>query len=277
VALLLADLDVDRVLTTPVAVGGGEVSMSHGRYPVPAPAVVELLERADWSTYGGPVETELLTPTGAAILAHVADGVEERPEMDLMASGYGAGTKDLPERPNVLRALVGEPTEGGESGAGSADSADLVHQQDIAVLETNLDDCSPEVLGSLQETLTEAGARDVSIVPLTMKKSRPGHLVKVIARPEDADQVAQRLAQETGTLGIRGTPATHRWTADREFETVTLEFDGEAYDVSVKLASGPDGEVYDVSAEYEDALRVAQEADVPVREVVGRAESRAAE
>jgi uncharacterized protein (TIGR00299 family) protein len=273
VVLLLADLDVDRVLTTPVAVGGGEVSMSHGTYPVPAPAVVELLERANWSTYGGPVETELLTPTGAAVLAHVAEGVAERPEMDLVTSGYGAGTKDLPERPNALRALVGETAEGGESRARAQDSADLLHQQDIAVLETNLDDCPPEVLGSLQETLTEAGARDISIVPLTMKKSRPGHLVKVIARPEDADAVAQRLAEETGTLGVRGTPATHRWTADRDFETVSVEFDGVSYDVSVKIASGPDGDVYDASAEYDDALRVAQEVDVPVREVIRRAES----
>ncbi|WP_255167663.1 nickel pincer cofactor biosynthesis protein LarC [Natrononativus amylolyticus] len=257
--LLLADLEAERVVTTPLSAGGGTVAMSHGEYPVPAPAVVELAERADWSLSGGPVEAELLTPTGAAILAHVAEGVETLPALSVEASGYGAGGYDLDPHPNVLRALVG------------ADAGTL-RREEISVLETNLDDATPEVLGGLQETLSRVGARDVSILPATMKKSRPGHLVKVICRPEDAERVARRLAEETGTLGVRDAGATHRWVADREFETVAIELEGECYEVAVKIASDTDGEVYDASAEYDDAARVARETGRSVRDVLERAE-----
>ncbi|WP_410766716.1 nickel pincer cofactor biosynthesis protein LarC [Haloferax sp. DFSO60] len=256
--LLLSDLDVERVVTAPVSVGGGDASMSHGTYPVPAPAVLNVVEQADWSIRGGPVEAELLTPTGAAILAHIAEGVETLPSMNVSASGYGAGGWDFPDHPNVLRALVG-------------DGGSRLVRDEITVLETNLDDATPEILGSLQSTLKDAGARDVTILPTTMKKARPGHLVKVIVRPEDVERVAYRLAVETGTLGIREHGAGHRWTAHREFETATLEIDGKSYDVTVKVASDADGTIYDRSAEFDDALAVAQETGLAVREVMRRA------
>jgi len=258
--LLLDDLDPERVVTTPLSTGGGEVSMSHGTYPVPAPAVVETAERADWSLRGGPVDRELLTPTGAAILAHVAEGVETLPDLRVTASGYGAGGYDLDPYPNVLRAVVGEGRGG-------------LSRDSITVLETNLDDATPEVLGGLQETLAEAGARDVTIVPTTMKKSRPGHLVKVVVKPEDAERVARRLAAETGTLGVREHGAGHRWIADREVVTATVLADGERHEVGVKLGTDDAGEVFDVSAEYDDALAVARELDLPVRDVARRAEA----
>lgn len=258
VCLLLDDLGVDRVVTGPVAVGGGETEMSHGTYPVPAPAVVNITAAADWSVRGGPVEAELLTPTGAAILAHLAEGVETLPSMSVESSGYGAGGWEFPDHPNVLRAVVG-------------DGGSRLVRDEITVLETNLDDAPPEVLGGLQATLKDAGARDVTIVPTTMKKSRPGHLVKVVVKPEDAERVAYRLAVETGTLGIREHGAGHRWTARREFETATLDIDGDDYEVSVKVASDADGVVYDRSAEYDDALTAANETGVPVREIMRRA------
>ncbi|PSP71589.1 nickel pincer cofactor biosynthesis protein LarC [Halobacteriales archaeon QH_9_66_26] len=260
-SLLLDDLAVERVVTTPLATGGGEVTMSHGIYPVPTPAVVEIAERAAWSLRGGPVETELLTPTGAAILAHVADGVERLPTLRIKGSGYGAGGHEFAEHPNVLRALVGDSEARGS-----------LIEDEIRVLETNLDDATPEVLGGLHESLQAAGARDVSVVPTAMKKSRPGHLVKVIVKPEDAERVARRLAVETGTLGVRETGARHRWIADRAFETATVEIDGSEHEVVVKIASDAEGEVYDVSAEYDDAAAVADEAGVAVREVVRLAE-----
>lgn len=256
---LLSDLDPDRVVTTPLAVGGGEASMSHGSYPIPGPAVVEIAERADWSIRGGPVERELLTPTGAAILAGVAEGNETLPALRVDGSGYGAGDAEFPEHPNVLRAIVGE-SEG-------------LAREEISVLETNVDDVSPEVLGGLQETLADVGARDVSILPATMKKSRPGHLVKVICRPEDAERVARRLAEETGTLGVRASPGAHRWVASRRIETVTVEIDRVEYEVDVKVASDESNEVYDVSAEYDDAAAVARETGRPIREVVRLAEA----
>jgi len=264
VCLLLADLGVDRVVTTPVAAGGGTVEMRHGTYPVPAPAVAELAADADWALRGGPTDRELLTPTGAALLAELATGVESLPALDVDAVGYGAGDTDVPDHPNVLRALVGDGSGG-------------LRKESISVLETTVDDVTPEVLGSLQETLAEAGARDVSVVPTTMKKSRPGHLIKVVVDPADARAVARRLAAETGTLGVREASAGHRWVAERAFETATLDVDGTSYDVAVKVGADADGTVYDVSAEYDDALAIARETGLSVREVMRRAEATVAD
>jgi len=258
VCLLLDDLGVERVVTTPLSTGGGDVVINHGTYPVPTPAVVEIAERAEWSLRGGPVENELLTPTGAAILGALADGVETLPTLGVEQSGYGADGYDFPGHPNVLRAMVGEATG-------------RLRTEPITVLETNVDDATPELLGGLQETLKAAGARDVSVLPATMKKSRPGHLVKVIVRPEDADRVARRLAEETGTLGVREAGAGHRWVADRHCETVTVAVDGDDYEVTVKVATDEDDTVIDVSAEYDDAATVAAETGRPVREILRRA------
>jgi uncharacterized protein (TIGR00299 family) protein len=259
--LLLADLDVERVVTTPVAAGHGEVETSHGTYPVPVPAVVELAERADWRLRSGPIEMELLTPTGAAILAHLATGVEYAPAMSIADSGYGAGSRAVEGRPNVLRAIVGESDAG-------------LDREPITVLETNVDDVTPEVLGGLQETLADAGALDVSIVPTTMKKSRPGHLVRVVTAPADAERVARRLAEETGTLGVREHGAGHRWVADREQVVTDVEIGGTRYEVGVKVGRTDEG-VFDLSAEYDDALAVARETGRPVREVMRLAEAAA--
>jgi uncharacterized protein (TIGR00299 family) protein len=259
-ALLVADLAPEEVLTTPLATGGGEVGMSHGRYPVPTPAVVEIAAGADWSLRGGPVERELLTPTGAAILAHYAEGIEALPPISLSASGYGAGSYDLSERPNVLRALLG-------------DARGSLRREGIRVLETTLDDATPEILGGLQDSLRAVGARNVTVLSATTKKSRPGHVVQVIVKPEDRDRVARRLAEETGTLGVREGSARHRWVADREIRSVVLGIDGSEYAVDVKIASDSEGEAYDASAEYDDAASVARETGLPVRTVMRRAES----
>lgn len=258
VALLIDDLDPQRIVTTPIATGDGHVEMSHGIYPIPTPAVVEIAELADWKLRGGPVEKELLTPTGAAILAHYAQGVESLPAINVDSSGYAAGSYEFAEHPNVLRILLGECI--GE-----------LQQEEITVLETNLDDVTPEILGGLQQTLADVGALDVSIVPTVMKKSRPGHLIKVIVKPENAERVAQRLASETGTLGVREFGGGHRWIANREIETVTIDIAGDSYDVGVKVGS-TNNQVYDISAEFDDALAVAQKTELTVREIMRRAE-----
>ena len=259
-ALLVDDLGVDRVVTTPVAAGGGEVSMSHGTYPVPTPAVAYIAAAADWELVGGPVETELLTPTGAAVLAHVAEGVDSLPSLSVGAVGYGAGTKSLAERPNVLRATVGTASGG------------LV-RDGIRVLETNVDDVTPETLGGLHDSLAAVGARDVTVVPTTMKKSRPGHLVRVVVKPDDVDRVARRLAAETGTLGIRETATTHRWIAERSIETVSVAVGGDSHGIDVKIAADDAGTTYDVSAEHDDCVAVAAETDESVREIRRLAEA----
>lgn len=271
VCLLLDNLAVEQVVTTPVATGGGTVEMSHGSYPIPPPAVVELAEMADWSLSGGPVETELLTPTGAAILAHVAEGVDTLPTMDIQTVGYGSGSKSFESHPNVVRVLRGQ-SEGGLS------------REPITVLETHLDDVSPEVLGGLSETLTAVGALDVTILPTAMKKSRPGHLVKIVTKPSNAAQVARELARETGTLGVREHGSGHRFVAERTVESVVVDIDGEQFDVAVKIAtfsstsgSPEDGEVFDVSCEYDDAKAVANSTGLTTRDVLRRAERAARE
>ncbi len=271
-ALLVNDLAPDRVVTTPVATGGGDVEMDHGVYPVPAPATTEVAAGADLSVIGGPVDRELFTPTGAAILAAVAEGVDRLPALDVETVGYGAGDATFENHPNVLRVFLGDGGESVDRAREGTDPAELV-RDDIAVLETNLDDAAPEALGGLQETLADAGARDVTVVPTTMKKSRPGHLVKVICKPEDAEAVAERLARETGTLGVRRAAASHRWIAERSFETVTLTVNGTDHEVGVKIAATADGDVYDVSAEYDDAAAVAEATDLPIRAVLRRAET----
>lgn len=270
--LLLADLDVDRVVTTPVAAGGGSVDMSHGTYPVPAPAVVEIAERSGLQIRGGPIERELLTPTGAAILGTIAESVDAMPALRVRDVGYGAGDATFESHPNVLRALVGD---GGEEtpDVDTEDRHGKLRDDDIVMLETNVDDATPEVLGGLQETLSRAGARDVTILPTTMKKSRSGHLIKVICKPADAEAVAERLARETGTLGVRQAGATHRWIADRSIETVVIEVGGTEHEVAVKVATTSDGEVYDVSAEYDDAAAVAEQTGEPIRDVLRTAEA----
>lgn len=259
VALLVDDLEIERILTTPIALGGGELDMSHGVYPVPGPATAEIIAKADWETRGGPVNEELLTPTGAAILTHYATGVESLPPLSITKTGYGAGDLDLAPRPNVLRAVLGTADE-------------TLRADSIRVIETNVDDVSPEELGDLQRSLTAAGARDVSIVPVTMKKSRPGHLIKVIVKPEDVPAVTKRLAEETGTLGIRDTGVAHRWIADRELRTASLTIDSETYEIDVKVAFDAEGAHYDVSAEYDDLVAVADATGRPLRELRTQAE-----
>ena len=257
---LLNELNVDRVVTGPVSAGSGEVTTSHGTYPVPPPAVVEIASRSELSIRQGPVEGELLTPSGAAILGALAEPVDQLPPMEIDSVGYGAGDRSIPERPNVLRAMVGQ-TQG------------ELTKEGISVLETHVDDASPELLGHLQDRLRSVGARDIAIVPLTMKKSRPGHLIKIVVRPEDEHRVARVLAAETGTLGVRARAATHRWVADRLIETVTIPIDGREYDIDVKIATDETGERLDVSAEFDDAATIAGETDRPVREIMRRAES----
>jgi uncharacterized protein (DUF111 family) len=177
------------------------------------------------------------------------------------ASGYGAGGYDLPERPNLLRALLGQ-------------SRGTLLRDDIRVLETTLDDATPEVLGGLQESLRAVGARDVVVLPATTKKSRPGHVLQVVVKPKDVERVARRLAEETGTLGVRDAGARHRWIAGREVRDTEIEIGDRIRAIDVKIASDSEGGVYDVSAEYDDAAAIARETGLPVREVMRRAESR---
>lgn len=263
----LDSLEADKVVVLPISVGSGTVIAAHGRLPVPAPAALEVLSASGLLWKGGPVEGELLTPTGAAILAGFADDVAlEYPLLRAEAAGYGAGTKDL-EIPNLLRAVVGELKETGQRHRHA-------HSDRVVQLETNVDDVTGEVLGSLLDLLMDEGALDVAIVPALMKKGRPASLVQVLARGEDADRLARIVMRETGSLGIRIFPSLHRFVAEREERVISVEIGGRTFSVRAKVSSISD-EVLQIKAEHDDCKRIARESGLPLREVARRAEERA--
>ena len=254
------DLGFDKceIHSTPVRIGGGFVDTSHGRLPVPAPATLEILSNSCLMYEGGPVTQELLTPTGAAILAHFVDECNVFfPQITVERIGYGAGARDL-EIPNVLRTVIGETDE-------------MLTSDRIEVLETNVDDVTGEVLGYLIDELMSSGARDVAITPATMKKGRTGHVIRVIAQPADTGRLARKIAQETGSLGIRVTPVK-RLIAERKTSSVMINISGKKREVRVKIATDSLGRILNVSAEFEDCKEVAKELSVPIREVIRKAE-----
>lgn len=264
----LESLAVERVISLPISVGSGTVIAAHGRLPVPAPATLEILLESGLIWRGGPVEGELLTPTGAAILAQFADEIaDDYPLIRAEAVGYGAGTKDL-EIPNLLRGVVGELKE--------ADKHRHRHPQHdrVVQLETNVDDVTGEVLGNLLDLLMDEGALDVSIVPALMKKGRPANIVKVIAKQEDMDRFSLLVMRETGSLGIRIFPSLHRYVARREERTTDVEIEGRNFPVRVKVSFVGDEKLH-IKAEHEDCKIIAAEVDLPLREVSRRAEEQA--
>ncbi|OPY22369.1 MAG: hypothetical protein A4E24_00019 [Methanomethylovorans sp. PtaU1.Bin093] len=254
------EIGADGIYCLPINVGGGRVKAVHGSMPVPAPATLEILQLTGLSFYGSG-NRELLTPTGAAILGHFARPVENYPKGKVLSVGYGAGDADT-EDPNVLRSTL-------------IDTEDDLSRDSIEVLETNVDDVTGEVLGNLFEKLLSIGAKDVAIVPATMKKGRTGHIIKVITRPEHSAAIAREIMRETGTLGIRVIPTKHRYTADRRMDSVRVVIWGKAYDIPVKIAEDHNGEILHISAEYEDCKRVAKELNLPLKDVIRKVEEKA--
>ncbi|KXS46516.1 MULTISPECIES: nickel pincer cofactor biosynthesis protein LarC [Methanohalophilus] len=254
-------LGCDSVYCTPINVGSGTIECAHGTLPVPAPATLEVLRKGKLYFRGGNEQKELLTPTGAAILSHFARPVETFPQGRVISTGYGAGDAEL-RGPNVLQGVISELYSG------------LVPDM-IEVLETNADDVSGEVLGNLFEELLAMGARDVAIVPATMKKGRPAHIIKVIAKPEDTAKLARKIIIETGSLGVRVIPTRHRLMADRRIESLKFEIEGEIYETAVKIARDSEGVLLNISAEFEDCKVIAKTSGIPVKEVIKWAEEAA--
>ncbi|MEK7407075.1 MAG: nickel pincer cofactor biosynthesis protein LarC [Acidobacteriota bacterium] len=239
-------LGVEEIHCSPLNLGSGTVSTDHGVLPVPAPATAALLEGKPVYARGPAVE--LTTPTGAAIATTLARSFGPLPPMKLTSTGYGAGERDFPGQANVLRVLVGEA-----SGATEAAT--------VAVLEANIDDSSPEVLGYAMERLLEAGALDVTLAPLLMKKGRPGTLLTVIARPEHQEALAALVFAETSTLGLRIYAAERRVQARR-----TVEVETPHGKVRVKVAQ--DGSY---APEYEDCRKLAHQTGAPLRQIMTEA------
>ncbi len=247
-------LGVDEIICSPLNVGGGSVDCAHGTFPVPAPATVELLKNAP--VYSTGIQAELVTPTGAAIVKTLAARFAAFPEMKIEKSGYGAGSRDLPGIPNVVRLTLGE--------AKSALAAKTTSET-ITVLEANLDDLNPQVFGYVMDRLLEDGALDAFAMPVQMKKNRPGTLLTVLCKPEDADKLSQLIFTETTTLGVRRRDE-RRQTLARRWENVTTPW-GE---VRIKIAS-MNGTVTNCAPEYEDCRRIAAEHHVPLKTVIQEA------
>jgi uncharacterized protein (TIGR00299 family) protein len=248
-------LGVDEIICSPLNVGGGTVKCAHGTFPVPAPATVELLK--DAPVYSSGLQAELVTPTGAAIVKTLASRFAAFPEMKIEKSGYGAGSRDFPGHPNVARLTIGETA----SNALAAKTASEM----ITVLEANLDDLNPQVFGYVMDRLFEEAALDAFVVPVQMKKNRPGTLLTVLCKPEDASRLTQLVFSETTTLGVRRRDEM-RQTLARRWENVRTPW-GE---VRIKIAS-MNGTVTNYAPEYEDCRRIAVEHHVPLKTVIQEA------
>jgi uncharacterized protein (TIGR00299 family) protein len=251
-------LAIDEWICSPVNVGGGTVKCAHGTLPVPAPATLKLLQ--DAPVYSSGPQVELVTPTGAAIVKTLTSRFAPFPAMKIEHAGYGAGTRDFPEHPNLLRLTIGEAAH--KAGANAPPNAS---NENIMVLEANLDDLSPQVLAYAMERLLTEGALDVFSVPVQMKKSRPGALLTVLAKTEDADRLTKTIFAETTTLGVRRREE-RRQTLSRRWETVDTTWGP----VRIKIAN-MNGSVSNYAPEFEDCRTLAESQHVPLRTVMQEA------
>ncbi len=239
-------LGVSEVFCSPVNVGSGTVETEHGTLPVPAPATARLLSGAPVYSHGPAME--LTTPTGAAVAVTLATRFGPLPPMTIARTGHGAGTRDFPGQPNVLRVILGETTKADEA-------------LTVSVIEANIDDLNPQVLAWSAERLLESGALDVTIEPIIMKKGRPGTLLRVIAKAEDREMLAQQIFAETSTLGVRLYSAERRVRA-RSFTEVDTPYGK----VRVKVSSEGD-----FAPEYEDCRKLAIESGAPLKQIIAEA------
>jgi uncharacterized protein (TIGR00299 family) protein len=242
----LEALGVDRIVASPLNVGSGTIGSAHGLYPVPAPATARLLRGAP--IYSGPQHGELVTPTGALLITAYADSFGPLPPMRLAHVGYGAGTRDPQDTPNVLRVLIGE-----------SDESSPVHR--VVVIEAEIDDMNPQIFGTLMSRLLADGALDVYYTSIQMKKNRPGTLLSIIAPPVARERLTALVFRETTTIGVRHSEMD-RECLERESLVVETPFGP----VRVKIARRH-GELMNASPEFEDCARVAAVHSRPVKDV----------
>ncbi len=252
-AIALSSFGIERVFASPVPTGFGLVKTEHGAMPVPAPAVVELLRGVPMYSKG--VQAELVTPTGAAVLAALCEGYGEMPSMQVDAAGYGVGSHDLDDFPNVLRVLIGEGDERAVTPPTATNATAEV------VLGTNIDDLNPELYAYVIERLLDAGAQDAWLTPIVMKKGRPAVTLSVLCSPDQEDAMRRVMFRETGTLGIRSMPVS-KHALDRDIIKVETRYGP----IAVKIGHLDDGSKT-FAPEFEDCTNAAREAGVPAKEI----------
>lgn len=255
-------LGIEKFACSALNVGGGTAKMAHGVLPVPAPATANLLQGKP--TYSNGVQKELVTPTGAAIVATLCDLFGPQPAMTVSAIGYGAGTADLEGQPNVVRIMVGEAVGKGEE-KGAQAGVPVLLDEEIAVVEANLDDMNPQIYGYFLEKALGMGALDVYTTPVQMKKNRPGTLLTVLCKPADTNALMSLIFAETTTFGVR-TYRARRRVLPREWVSVATDYG----DVRIKV-SRVNGRILHVAPEFEDCKKLAAEKDVPLQRVIASA------
>jgi uncharacterized protein (TIGR00299 family) protein len=259
-------LGVDEWVCSPLNVGGGTVVCAHGAFPIPAPATLELLKHAP--VYSGEIQKELVTPTGAAIVSVLASRFSHFPAMKTEKTGYGAGTRNFKNSPNVLRLSVGETPTGRPDRAAFARSEveeSPFPVEEITVLEANVDDMTPQVFGYVMEQALQNGALDAFGTPVQMKKSRPGMLLTVLCRTEDSQRLTKFILAETTTLGVR-MRRENRAALTRRHVSVNTKWGV----IRMKLANLNDS-ISNYAPEYEDCRQIAKEKKVPLKTVMQEA------
>ena len=258
-AVLYHKLAIEAAYVSALPLGSGMVKTAHGHFPVPGPAVLELLKRAGAPVSASHFPYECLTPTGAAILTTIAVGWGENPAFaSIDGIGYGAGHLNPADHPNVVRIMLGTAV------AAQGRGADQFRSEIVAVVEANLDDCSPQILAHTMELLLDQGALDVALCPLTMKKSRPGHKISVICRPADRQKMQKMILKETTSLGVR-SHLCERLVEEREFRQISL---GDGPDIRIKIGRDEAGQIINVHPEYEDMARYCRQSGVTLKEVL---------
>lgn len=246
-AICFDALQIERFVCSPLHVGSGMVQMAHGKFPIPPPAVAELLKGVPF--YSTDLKGELLTPTGAAIITTVCSEYGPIPQMTTDSTGYGAGTRQYENFPNVLRVLVGETESGGPT------------EERLWMIETNLDDASPQIIGHVMDRVLELGALDCFFTPVQMKKNRPGVLLSILCAPREREVVMKLLFTETTTLGIR----SHE-VARRALQRSVVQVETQYGPIDVKVAH-LDGRVVNEMPEFEQCREAAARANVPLKVV----------
>ena len=246
-AICFDALKIDRFICSPIHVGSGMVKMAHGQFPIPPPAVTELLKGVPF--YATEIKGELLTPTGAAIITTVCSEYGPIPQMTTEATGYGAGTREYQDFPNVLRVLIGQTVASGAK------------DERLWMLETNLDDASPQIIGHVMDRVLESGALDCFFTPVQMKKNRPGVLLSVLCGPNEKDALLELLFTETTTLGVRSYEVNRR-ALQRSVVRVETPYGP----IDVKVAH-LDGRVVNEMPEFEQCRQAAATANVPLKVV----------
>ncbi len=252
-------LDISELICSPLNLGSGHVNAAHGSLPVPAPATAELLK--DIPVYSSGAQGELVTPTGAALVANLAIGFGPLPSMKIAKIGYGAGEKDFSDHPNIARIFIGEAMEAAAAKPG------LPGDEIVSVIEANVDDMSPQIYGYVLDRALAAGALDVTCSSAQMKKNRPGLTITIICEPRKSEELSQLLFEQTTTIGVRIYEA-RRKVLEREQVPVETPYGR----VQVKVARRA-GTVVNAAPEFEDCQRLALEKSVPLKQVIAAAEA----